>query len=69
MSDPEAYCSTCGKTRTILKHMRADNPAEAARKWLRSKCLIGGCDLHYRAGVDVEALEKVLKAHEQKKGA
>lgn len=65
MSNPEAYCSKCGKARNVLKHMYADNPVESARRWLRNHCHIGGCDLHYRAGVDVEELEKILKEREQ----
>ena len=38
MTEPRAICKVHGVTRYCSKHLRAENPPEAAMKWLRKTC-------------------------------
>lgn len=66
MEPPTITCTYCGRKRDATRHMRADFPPDAARKWLRRNCPHQGagpspCEFRYRAGVDVEGLRAALK--------
>jgi Calcineurin-like phosphoesterase len=71
MSEPEAYCTACGRTRSCKHHMREPLrtlPSERAMAWLRRTCTSSKpCRVRYRAGSDREGLESALKgpANEQ----
>lgn len=49
--DPEVYCVKCGRTRDCLKHLRAEFPPDAAKKWLRKAHKPCDGEIRYRAGL------------------
>ena len=73
MLEPEAVCNTCGRIRAAMKHLRNQRlgPAKAAKNWLRNSCWQhherqgkprpAECDIHYRAGVDVQGIRQAIR--------
>ena len=64
MTEPEAYCTACGRTRNCKHHMRPPfktTPRERAANWLRRTCTSGSpCSVRYRTGVEGDGFESEL---------
>ena len=51
--NPHVLCRTCHRTRDCMKHLRAEFPPAAARKWLKAHCgTPERCDLRYQVGLE-----------------
>lgn len=63
MNPPTITCTYCGRRRDATRHMRAESPPDAARKWLRKTCQHGAnpCEFGYRAGVDTEGIKAAMR--------
>ena len=54
MSNPTQTCTTCGRSRDCMLHMRGF-PPDGAKRWLKRTCPNGGagCEIKYRAGFEL----------------
>lgn len=58
MSTPTQTCLTCNRSRSCMRHLRAEFPPAAAKQWLKKHCMryTQGqrvCDIHYTAGIEM----------------